>query len=67
MNTYGYRKITWKKLMEKIEEGYAEVTAWASEMEQDGWTFAQVTFYNSNGKAKREQVAVTSIPADERW
>lgn len=56
------RKMTYKTLMQKIDDGYAEINAWTSFGEP---TLADVTFYKSNGGSKREMIEVTGVPADQ--
>jgi len=53
------KKMRFKTLMRKIEEGYAEIDAW----ELTG-NVALVTFWKSNGTSKREMVEVTNVPKD---
>jgi len=53
------KKITFKKLMEKIDDGMAEVNAW----ERNG-SAADVTFYKDNGRGRRVVVEVTGRPDD---
>ena len=54
------KKMTYKNLMKKCEEGMAEVTAWSG----NSGNFALVSFYKSNGTCRRETVEVTNIPAE---
>ena len=58
------KRITYKTLMRKIEDGYAEVNAWASETSYNGVGYANVTFYSNGGVGTRQEVEVTKIPAD---
>ena len=51
---------TYTKLMKKIEEGYAEVSAWTNDRYEPA--LAEVIFYKSNGTSKREWVEVTNLP-----
>lgn len=53
------RKMTYSKLMEKVEDGYAEIVAWGLNC-----NYADVIFYTQNGRSKRETIEVTKIPAD---
>ena len=55
-------KITYKKLMAKVEDGYAEINSWTGDGYQP--VMADVTFYKANGTSVRKTVYVTSIPAD---
>ena len=52
------KRMTYKTLMKKCNEGYAEVNAWAGD-------YADVTFYgNINSTPKRMTVEVTNIPQE---
>ena len=51
------KRMTYKTLMKKIDDGYAEVEAWAGD-------YAMVRFYKANGESRRETVEVTKIPAE---
>lgn len=53
------RKMTYKTLMKKVADGYAEINAW----ELKG-NCCNVTFWKSNGTATREIVEVTSCPKE---
>ena len=53
------KKMTYKTLMKKVADGYAEIDAW-----QITGSVAMVTFWKSNGTAKREMVEVTNCPKD---
>lgn len=53
------KKMSYKALMKKIDDGYAEVDAW----ERDG-NHALVRFYTKDGRSKRETVEVTGTPKD---
>jgi len=56
------KTMTFKKLMEKCEEGKAEVNCWASR--RTG--LCEVTFYkNVSDRGTRQTVQVTNVPADE--
>lgn len=55
------KRMTYKTLMKKIEDGYAEVWSWATE-ERYGESVADVVFYRSNGNFTRMMVEVTQIP-----
>jgi hypothetical protein len=52
------RKMSYTKLMKLVDDGDAEITAWAMD---DGPAAAQVTFFKSNGTSKRETVEVTGM------
>lgn len=52
-------KMSYTKLMQKVEDGDAEITAWAMD---DGPAAAQVTFFKSDGTSQRKQVEVTGMP-----
>lgn len=56
------RKMTYKTLMSKIDDGYAEINAWMTTRDP---AYADVTFYKSNGTSKRETIEVTGVPADQ--
>ena len=51
------KTMTYKKLMAKCEDGYAEVIAWSGDL-------ADVRFFKSNGTSTRQIVQVTNIPAE---
>lgn len=51
------QRMTYKTLMRKVNEGYAEVWAWSDNV-------ADVMFYRSNGTTVRKWVEVTNIPAE---
>ena len=57
------KRMTYKTLMSKIEDGYAEVWAWVKE-EENGEGIADVIFYKSNGTSTRQTVVVTKMPAE---
>ena len=52
------KRMNYKTLMKKVDDGYAEINAWS----KDG-QYADVTFYNENGR-KRRTVEVINIPAE---
>jgi len=54
------KRMTYKTLMRKINDGYAEVWAWG----RDNRT-AEVIFYTANGKSRRERVEVLNAPKPE--
>ena len=56
------RKMTYRTLMNKIDDGYAEINAWTTLNDP---AFADVTFFKSNGTSKRETVEVTGVPAEQ--
>jgi len=53
------KQMTYKNLMRKIDDGRAEVVAWAGD-------YADVRFFDNRGNERREHVEVTSIPQDVR-
>lgn len=57
------KRMTYKTLMKKIEDGYAEVYAWEGTVSH-GECCAIVIFYKANGDSRREMVQVTNIPED---
>jgi hypothetical protein len=58
------RKMTYKALMTKVDDGDAQIDAWAQEANPDGSCDAQVTLYKANGTATRATVTVTQIPTN---
>ena len=52
------KRTTYKILMKKVNDGYAEINAWST----DG-KYADVTFYTENGR-RRQTVEVTNVPAE---
>jgi len=50
------KRMTYKTLMKKINDGYAEVYAWSGD-------YADVLFFKSSGTTKREVVEVINFPA----
>lgn len=52
------KKITYKKLMEKVENRDAQINAWSREGQ-----VVDVTFHTMRS-SKREHVIVTAIPAE---
>ena len=53
------KRMTYKNLMKKLDDGRAEVVAWAGD-------YADVRFFDTKGNERREHVEVTSIPTDVR-
>lgn len=51
------KRMNYKTLMKKIQDGYAEVYAWSGD-------YAHVLFFKSNGTTKQEVVQVINIPAE---
>lgn len=51
------KRMTYKTLMKKIEDGYAEVYAWSGD-------YAHVLIFKSNGETRQEVVEVTSFPKE---
>lgn len=51
------KRMTYKTLMKKIEDGYAEVYAWSGD-------YARVLFFKKGGTTKHEIVQVINIPAE---
>lgn len=63
------RTMTWKTLMKKIDDGYAEVNAWGLSTTWDrtgGTSYADVTFFKSDGTSKRECITLTRIPVEQQ-
>lgn len=58
------KRMTYKTLVKKIEDGYAEVNAWGhiTRTDQGGESYADVTFFNTNGTSRRESVELVKIP-----
>lgn len=50
------KRMTFKNLMKKIQDGYAEVYAWSGD-------YAHVLFFKKDGTTKHEIVQVINIPA----
>ena len=55
------KRITYKTMMNKINDGYAEITAWVGN-ESHNECYAQVTFINNNGSRRQEMIQVVNIP-----
>lgn len=54
-------RMSYKTLMRKVDEGYAEVWAWSTSD-----NVADVIFYRSNGTSTRKMVEVTNVPAEHQ-
>lgn len=50
------KRMTYKTLMKKIQEGYAEIYAWSGD-------YAHVLFFKSNGTTRQEVIEVINFPA----
>ena len=51
------KRMTYKTLVKKIQDGYAEVYAWSG-------CYAHVRFIKSGKVTKQEVIEVTNIPVD---
>jgi hypothetical protein len=51
------KRMTYKTLMKKVQDGYAEVYAWSGD-------YAHILIFKSNGNTKHEIVEVTSFPKE---
>lgn len=54
-------RMSYKTLMRKVDEGYAEVWAWSTSD-----NVADVIFYRSNGTSTRKMVEVINVPAEHQ-
>lgn len=55
------KRMTYKALMKKVDDGKCEVISWANDT--DG-TFAVVCFYRGLTSSQSETVEVTNVPAE---
>lgn len=55
------KTMTYRTLMKKVDEGYAEINAWTTTNDP---ALADVTFWKADGTRTREHVEVTNLPAD---